>query len=54
MNNGEINIYDKGTSSGLYMNYNSSEPWYTKTNGLGHFMADLTKHASTLICSTNK
>ena len=31
MNNGEINIYVKDTSSGLYMNYNSSEPWYTKT-----------------------
>ena len=31
MNNGEINIYVKDTSSGLYMNYNSSEPFYTKT-----------------------
>ena len=31
MNNGDINIYVKDTSSGLYINYNSNEPWHTKT-----------------------
>ena len=31
MNNGEINIYVKDTNSGLYVNYNSYEPWHTKT-----------------------
>ena len=31
MNNGEINIYIKDTSGGLYINYNSYEPWHTKT-----------------------
>ena len=31
MNNGEINIYVKDTNSGLCTNYNSYEPWYTKT-----------------------
>ena len=31
MNNGEINIYVKETNSGLYINYNSYEPWQTKT-----------------------
>ena len=31
MNNGDINIYVKDTSSGLYINYNSYEPWHTKT-----------------------
>ena len=31
MNNGDINIYVKDTSSGLYINYNSYEQWHTKT-----------------------
>ena len=31
VNNGEINIYAKDTNSGLYINYNSYEPWQTKT-----------------------
>ena len=31
MNNGEINIYVKDTSGGLNINYNSYEPWHTKT-----------------------
>ena len=31
MNNGEINIHVKDTNSGLYINYNSYEPWQTKT-----------------------
>ena len=31
MNNGENKIYVKDTNSGLYMNYSSFEPWYTKT-----------------------
>ena len=31
MNNGEINIYVKDTNIGLYINYNSYEPWHTKT-----------------------
>ena len=31
MNNGEINIYVKDTNSGLCINYDSHEPWYTKT-----------------------
>ena len=31
MNNGEINIYVKDTNSGLYINYNSYEPWHRKT-----------------------
>ena len=31
MNNGEINIYIKDTNSDLYINYNSYEPWHTKT-----------------------
>ena len=31
MNSGEINIYVKNTNSGLYINYNSYEPWHTKT-----------------------
>ena len=31
MNNGDINIYVKDTNSGLYINYNSYEPWHTKT-----------------------
>ena len=31
MSNGEINIYVKDTNSGLYINYNSYEPWHTKT-----------------------
>ena len=30
MNNGEININVKDTSSGLYINYNSYQPWHTK------------------------
>ena len=30
MNNGKISIYVKDTDSGLYINYNSYEPWYTK------------------------
>ena len=30
MNNGDINIYVKDTNSGLYINYNSYEPWHTK------------------------
>ena len=30
MNNGEINIYVKDTNSGLFINNNSYEPWYTK------------------------
>lgn len=28
MNNGETNINVKDTNSGLYMNYNSYEPWH--------------------------
>ena len=31
MNNGDINIYVKDTNSGLYINYNSYEPWHTKS-----------------------
>ena len=31
MNNGETDIYVKDTSSGLYINYNSYEPWHSKT-----------------------
>ena len=31
MNNGEINIYVNDTSSGLYISYNSYEPWHIKT-----------------------
>ena len=31
INNGEINIYVKDTNSGLYINYNSYEPWHIKT-----------------------
>ena len=31
MNNGEINIYVKDTTSGLYINYNRYEPWHIKT-----------------------
>ena len=31
MNNGDINIYVNDTNSGLYINYNSYEPWHTKT-----------------------
>ena len=31
MNNGGINIYVKDTNSGLDINYNIYEPWYTKT-----------------------
>ena len=31
MNNGDVNIYVKDTNSGLYINYNSYEPWHTKT-----------------------
>ena len=31
MNNGEINIYVKDTNSGLYINYNTYEPWHTNT-----------------------
>ena len=31
MNNGDINIYVKDANSGLYINYNSYEPWHTKT-----------------------
>ena len=31
MNNGDSNIYVKDTNSGLYINYNSYEPWHTKT-----------------------
>ena len=30
MNNGEINIYVKDAITGLYINYNSYEPWHTK------------------------
>lgn len=30
MNNGDTNINDKDTNSGLYMNYNSYEPWHCK------------------------
>ena len=30
MNNGEININVKDTNSGLYINYNSYQPWHTK------------------------
>ena len=37
MNNGEINIYVKGTNSGLYINYNSYEPWHTKTAWIRKF-----------------
>ena len=29
VNNGDINIYVKDTNSGLYINYNSYEPWHT-------------------------
>ena len=31
MNNGGINIYVKDTNNGSYINYNSYEPWHTKT-----------------------
>ena len=31
MNNSDINVYVKDTNSGLYINYNSYEPWHTKT-----------------------
>ena len=31
MNNGEIGIYVKDTNSGLCINYDSYEPWHTKT-----------------------
>ena len=31
MNNGDIHIYVKDTNSGLYINYNSYEPWHKKT-----------------------
>ena len=31
MNNGELNIYVKDTDGGLYINYNSYEPWPRKT-----------------------
>ena len=31
MNNGSINIYVKDTNSDLHINYNSYEPWHTKT-----------------------
>ena len=34
MNNPDINIYVKDTNSGLYINYNSYEPWHTKTVGI--------------------
>ena len=30
MNNGDTNINDKDTNNGLYMNYNSYEPWHCK------------------------
>ena len=31
MNYGRINIYAEDTDSGLYISYNSYEPWRTKT-----------------------
>ena len=31
MNNGETKIYVEDTNSRLHINYNTYEPWYTKT-----------------------
>ena len=54
MNNGDINIYVKDANSVLYINYNSYEPWHTKTAWIRHFMTELIKYVAAPIFSRNK